>query len=186
MVEGAVTGWSTVVKRYSLQMDMIENIIECVFLPYWRSQLASFSCVRVSLALAVEKGQLATEAPYVLCESLHCPSSVWVAISQVETARAPPAYSGHVQCSVYCYVAISHCLCPQSLVSQRFIVSMQLPFRLCWDGHIWIWGSLSHALMFLSSSEPGVCCMQLPSPPSCTDRSADPLSLICTWFSVRS
>lgn len=117
----------------------------------------------VSLALAVEKGQLATEAPYVLCESLHCPSSVWVAISQVETARAPPAYSGHLQCSAYCCVAISHCLCPQSLVSQRYIVSMQLPFRLCWDGHIWIWGSLSHALMLVPQLLRALCVLHAAS-----------------------
>lgn len=40
---------------------------------------------------------------------------MWVAISQVETARTPPAYSGHLQCSAYCCVAISHCLCRQRL-----------------------------------------------------------------------
>lgn len=73
MVEGAITGWSPCVQRYSFQMDIIENRIEYVFLPYWRSQLASFQRIRVSLALAVEKEQRATKAPHVFCDSLSAP-----------------------------------------------------------------------------------------------------------------
>lgn len=97
MVEGAITGWSPCVQRYSFQMDIIENRIEYVFLPYWRSQLASFR--RIKSFTGPRCGERAARykgTSCVLWLSL-CPSSVWVAISQVETARAVSAYSAHLK-----------------------------------------------------------------------------------------
>lgn len=162
MVEGAIAGWSSCMERYSFQTDIIENIIEYVFLSYWRSQLASFWRFSFTSPRCGERAACFKSTICALWLS-HCPSSVWVAISQVETVRAMSAYSGHLK-TLDLRVLFTVCHHLSLSVSSgpglpRCIVITQLLFRFCLNERMWTWGSVTSSCLGASS--------QLPQSPVC-------------------
>lgn len=133
MDEGAITGWSTCLKRCSI--------------PDRHNRKHNRVCFLAPLKKSVHsaEGQLATKTLYVLCDFLMAPSQYALPFHR-QTVQAGLACSEHLKAlALVLFTAV-----PPSLIGSMSAVPgisvLQPLFRYCLNEHQWIWeGPLGHA-----------------------------------------